>query len=534
TQKILDRVAAASQEALIFKDDIEAHRAKNHDIRQGKLALDDFQSELKQLKDKLGNETAPESLLQLSFTEQQQALDNIRAQVNQIGLNRQSETVHWQSLAAQTAEKRSVLATVSTWLEEHAPEAVLLTGFLDEIGRLKKLRTEVIELSGKQKTFTRQSKKTTSSLKNNTAALAKENKNQAQLKHRLQSEEKELEAMAQGNTPEDINTLKLEQKERVKDFQTLYNLAQKHQKLTGGFGFFSLFSRKEQPEHDADVLSLKLEKQRQEIKREENIKRALDEKIVLESLLKKMAPDRIHLADGKPCPLCGALQHPYAKHPPALSNSKQALIDQKTKIRVLIEKASNTELKISAAQKQSEKNQSRQMQVQQIRAEWLNMCNRLNIVSHDLDINKLRLMKQLIKKETSELTEIARFAAKYRSNQAGIEKLKALIAKSVTTIEQLQISTQQLGSNSQGLTQEQIDIESALTHCQQEEKQLSDKVMEQLILLGEKMPAKGQEDMLIDRLNVRRQDYHGYAFRHKGLTEELAVLEAKQAACQAE
>ena len=78
------------------------------------------------------------------------------------------------------------------------------------------------------------------------------------------------------------------------------------------------------------------------------------------------------------------------------------------------------------------------MQLQQIRAQWLNLCNRLNIVSHDLDINKLGLMKELIKKETNELTEIVRFVTKYRSKQAGIEKLKALIAKSVTTIEQLQ------------------------------------------------------------------------------------------------
>jgi len=534
TQKLLDRIAAA-QDALIFKDDLESHKLKSHVIRQGKLTLDDFESELKQLKHKLGNETAPDSLAQLSLTEQQQKLDNIRNQVNQIGLNRQSETALWQSLAAQSAEKKSVLPAVSTWLEEHAADAVLLTGFLDEISQLKKLRSEVVELSEKQKTFAKQSKKTSSSLKNNTAALEKENKKQIQLKHQLQTDEKEFEAMAQGNTPDNIVALKLEQQERVKDFQTLYNLAQKHQQLTGGSGFFSLFRRKEQPYHDVDDrLSLELEKLRLEIKREENIKRVLDEKIVLESLLKKMVPDRVHLFDGKPCPLCGALQHPYAKRPPAVSNSKQALIDQKEKIITLTVKATNIGHKISAAQKQSEKNQVRKTQLQQIRAQWLNLCNRLNIVSDDLDINKLRLMKELIKKEAKELTEIVRFASKYRSKQANIENLKTLITKSVTTVEQLQTSTQQMGSSSQGFTQEQLDIEAALSQRQLEKKQLADKVLEQLTLLGEKMPAKGQEDALFDRLNVRRQDYHGYAFRNKGLTEELEALEAKQAACQAE
>jgi len=532
-QKILDRIAA-DQDAVIFKDDIEAHRIKNHDIRQGKLALDDFQSELKQLKDKLGDDkTAPDSVAQRSITEQLQTIDNVKLQVNQFGLNRQSETALLLSLAAQSAEKKSVLATVSTWLDEHAADASLLTDF-PEIGKLKKIRIELAELSGKQKSFTKQSKKTISSLKNNTAALEKENKKQAELKHQLQADEKKLEEMAQGNTPDDIDALRLEQQERVKDFQALYNLAQKHQKLTGGGGFFSLFRRKEQPDHDAEVLSLELEKLRLEIKREENIKRVLDETIIHESLLKKMAPDRVHLVEGKPCPLCGALQHPYAKYPPAVSNSKQALIDQKAKIRLLKEKAVTIGQQIAIAQKRSEKNQANQMLLQQTRAQWLNLSNRLNIVSHDLDINKLRLMKQLIKKETIDLTEIVRFATKYRSKQAGIEKLKALIAKSITTIEQLQISTQQLGSNSQGLTQEQIEIEAAFARCQQEEKQLADKVLEQLTLLGEKMPAKGQEDVLFDRLNVRRQDYHGYAFRLKSLTGELEALEAKQVACQNE
>jgi exonuclease SbcC len=532
TQNLLDQIAAA-QDALIFKDDIEAHKLISHVIQQGKSTLDDFQSELKQLKDKLGdNKTAPDNVAQLSFTEQQQKLDHAREQIDLCALNRQSETAHWQSLTEQSEEKKITLTTVSTWLEEHVPEALLLTDF-PELGKLKKLRTDVVELSAKKIVLTKQSKRSLSSLHNNNAALAKENNKQAELKRQLQADEKELEVIAQGNTMDDVDALKLEQQERVKDFQSLYDLAKKHQTLTGGGGFFSFFSRKEQPEHDVDVLSLELEKLNQEIKREENIKRVLDESIIHESLLKKMAPDRIHLIDGKPCPFCGALQHPYAKYPPVVSNSRQALIDQKTKIRALIEKSSNIGLKISNAQNQSEKNQARQTGLQQIRAQWLTLCNRLNIVSDDLDIKKLDLMTALIKKETAELADIVSFAIKYRGKLASIQKAKTLITQSEVTIEQLQISSRQMDL-SQGITQEEIDLETELAQCQQEAKQLADKVLQQLTLLGEKMPGKGQEDKLFDKLNVRRQDYHGYVFRHKNLAEELAALEVKQAACQAE
>ena len=533
SEKIIARLAAA-QDALIFKDDIAVITEKNQAIHQGKSTLVDFHSELKQLKARLGDETtAPDSVAHRTFAEQQQTLENVRTQVNQTELNRQSETAHWQALAAQYADKQPVLTTVSAWLEEHAADELLLTDF-PELGVLKKLRAEVAEFSGKQAQFTKQSKKTISSLKNNTAALVKEQAKQADLKDQLQTAEKELETLAQGHTPADIDALRLEQQERVKDFQTLYNLAQKHQKLSGGGGFFSLFRRKEQPDYDADALNIELEQLKQEIKREENIKRVLDQSIIHEALLKKMTPDRVHLADGKPCPLCGALQHPYAKYPPTISSSKQALIDQKAKIRAITEKISNTGSKISAAQKQSERNQAQKIQLQQIRAQWLSLCNRLNVVSHDLDISKLSLMQELIKKENLDLTETVRFATNYRNKQADIEKLNTLIAKSVTAIEQLQANTEQLGSSSQGFTQEQLDIAAALTRCQQEEQQLADKVLAQLTLLGEKMPAKGQEDGLFDKLNVRRQDCHGYAFRHKSLTEELAALEAKQAVCQTE
>jgi len=340
--------------------------------------------------------------------------------------------------------------------------------------------------------------------------------------------------MLQGNTLEYLDSLRVEQQERVNHFQSLYNLALKHEKIAGSTGFFSWFKPKEQPDYDVEALTLELEKLNRSLKSEENIRLTLQDAVNYEGLLKKMSPDRVHLVQGKPCALCGALQHPYAKFPPIVSNSKQALIDQKVKIRQVKEKIANVSSDITQAEKNAERNKTKKARLAQLRGQWQSLCNRLNTASYDLDIKKLSLMKELIKKENDELSEILTLILKIRAKKISIDKNRALIAKGLVTIEQLQANTELLTANTQGVYQEQLDFEAALVRLQEEEKELADKILTQLTVLGEKMPVKGQEDMLFDKLNSRRQDYHGYSFRYKSLTEEKATLDAKQLACQNE
>ncbi len=525
---------SAGKDALAFKDDINAIAEKEQLIQEKQATLKDFQVELSQLKTRLGPEQAvPESLAQKSLNDQQQTLDNIKAQLSQTELSIQTETTQRQSLSEQYGDKQATLSQLAQWLQDHALDESLLTD-LPELGVLKKCRADLQQTTKKQTSFGKHSKKALTTYKNNTNSLAVELQKQAELTEKIPLDEQELLDLAQGHSTDDLDAVRLEQQERVKDLQQLYKLAQRHQKLAAGGGFFSLFKAREQPDFDIEVLTIELERLRLEMLREDNIKKVLEDAIVNEALLKKMAPSRIHLVDGKPCALCGGLQHPYAKFPPTPSSSKQALIDQKAKVRALTEKISTADSRINIAQKQIERNSARNTLRQQIRAEWLNLCNRLNVASPDLDITKLSLMQELIQKENDELANTALFIKRYRNKQAELKKSKAQLVTCTATIEQLQISIEQLGSSNEGLTQEQIDISTELSAFEQQEKQLADKILTQLTLLGEKMPNYGQEDVLFDKLNARRQDYHGYAFRHKSLIEELATLETQQTACQAE
>ncbi|MDO9106711.1 MAG: AAA family ATPase [Methylovulum sp.] len=534
TQDALTQIDAA-QNALIFKDNIADIDSRERQVQHSKAELEALQTELLQLKSLLGdNPMVPDGLGDKDFAEQKQAIDDTRAQVNQLRSNRQSEAVLLQSLAVQQTEKKAQLDTVDLWLKEHTADETLLANF-PETAKLKKLRLELAELTGQQKAFSKWLKSTTSALKDATSALEKTKAKTPELQHQLQADEAELAGLLKGYHAEKMTELKAEQQDRVKAFQELYDLGLAHKKLgDSGFGLLAVFRRKAEPEYDVDGLALELEKLTGEISREENIKRALDESVSREAMLKKMAADRAHLVDGKPCPLCGAVQHPFVKRPPVLTDSHQALLDQQLKLKTLSATAERLKQAMLTAQKNTEKNAHKRDQLQQIRSRWLGLCNRLNTASAELDINNLKLMQQLLDKETRELKNIVVLTVKYHSKKTAIAKLKDAIEKNRLAVEQWQAKVQQLDTDGEGRYQEHDNNEMALEQCLQQEQELAKKVMDQLAVLGEKMPAKGKEDAFFDRLNQRRQEYHGYVFRRNSLVEDLAALSVKQAACEAE
>jgi len=522
------------QDALVFKDDVEGIKDKQQAIEQSKQMLAEFNDELAQLKSRIGSKPLVGSATtNKSIAEQRQAIDEIRNQYALVSTKRQSEANLERSSKVQFDDKKAALDTVSLWLTEHPADATLLENF-PETGRLKRLRNELVDIKNKQKLSGKWTQNTLAGLKNNKAALEQERKKTADLTQQLQLEEQELEVLGQGNTLESIEDLRQEQKQRLDDFQELNSLAQTHQKLIGGgSGFFSRFMPKTDAEPDLVDLELELDNLRQQIVREENIALVLESAVIQEALLNKLAADRQHLVDGKPCPLCGSALHPYAINPPMPANSQQALIDQRQFVKELNAKSITLARALVAAQQQVEKNQATQAQLQLIRSRWLMLGNRLNTVSEDLEINNLPLMKELLKTEADKLSEITSLASKFRSKQNVIEKLKLGIANSESKIEQIQAAVAELEAKWEARP-DKVDYDAALVTCQQEEKILSEKLLEQLTALGEKMPGKGKEDALSDRLNARRQDYQTYVLRSKSLTDELEALMAMQRDCQEE
>lgn len=532
TEQSLANIAIAKQ-ALNFQDDLAALDDKQQALQQQKAAWNALQNELQFLREQLGdNPETPAKASALSFAEQHKTLDDIKFAINQARLDLQTDTALLQTSGSQLAEKKAGMEEAEAWLAENAKDAALVEQF-PELAQLRNLRATLAELGEKHKNAAREAKKASADLTDTRHTLEKTKATIVKLKHELAAEEQAREALLQGYPAEKVDDLQQEQQARIKEFEQLLALAQDYHKLgQPGGGVFGLFGGKPQVPDDPDLLAVELLALQDNLKREENIKLALDSALHRETLVKKLLAERVYLVNGKPCPLCGSKEHPYLHTPPSLGNSAQALADQQLKLRNMTVSIDKLNKRIVLAQKNAEKNRAIRAQMDGIKATWVSLSNRLNTAGQDLDIERLADIKQRLQEEQDELKNILSLSKQYRQKTLNIAKITDLIGKNEAAVLVLQDTAEQLEAAQPGALQAQADALAVLSQCQQEEQALAATVLAQLAAVGEAMPSKGKEEALLDQLNSRRQAYQTHLFRRNSLGEDVTALTGQHATCQ--
>lgn len=498
-------------------------------VQTDQQVLTTFQQELQQLQaqvETLGI-TAQNSVLGSGRTlaDQQEIISALSFQAEMLQNENHSEIALVQSLEQQLADKRAIETGVKQWLVDHQGEATLLDGFPD-IGRMKKLAQDIAELQNQRKAYAKWSKDTSAKRKAIQGNIQNLQKTLPDLQQKISAYEAEMASLTRGLSLEELAELRVEQRGKVRDFKEVLELAKIYSRFSDGL-LVRLGLVRKPVELDEASITQRLEKLQLQLQQEENLKKTLEHAVFNEALLKKMQADRLHLVNGEPCPLCGALKHPYVNEPPRPPDSQQALALQKTRVQNLSNNYARGQQQLAAAQKQAQGKQKRKDQITRLYSDWSTLCNRLGIVSPELQIGNLRLMKRLLKEQLTEFKDLEVIYKKSRRLEQGISKAKQQIDKQQAKLAQLQAAAEELNAGFSTRPQELDSLEQNLAQLTAEEKPLMDKVLGQLTLLGEKMPAKGKEDALFDRLNQRRQDYQMYLLREKSVAEEITQLQQK-------
>ncbi len=432
-QQVKREKIAALENTLTLEEPLNRYRQKTNEEQAARQALDALNKELVLLQRQL-TQPVLENQSQTSVAEQKQTLAELNVQQTDLKHTLTQQDSLLASLGQQISQKQPVLDAIEQWLQDNDKDALLMDS-LPETARLIRLQADLQQFKQKRAEHQKKGQQNEADLARVHTEIAQTEQKLKESGERVEQFETDLQQMAEGRGLDQLEDLRQEQQIRVDDFIELFDLAGVNKKLANKHFWTPWF----EPKIDLEEQQLQSVRDQVQMKlgREENILKTLELAVKTEALLQKMEPDRIHLVDGKPCPLCGALEHPYAKQPPVPANSKQALQDQQKKVKSLAAELESIRKQLATMEKQAEKDSQKDNKLQQIRAQWHVLANKLNIASEEMSIDHLALMKELLKTEKDQLVDIQKLMKQYQKKQDAIATQKAKAATLLNTLSRL-------------------------------------------------------------------------------------------------
>jgi exonuclease SbcC len=523
-QKNLDKVESM-QTVKRYEDDLKVLDNKLADTEGSRITLSEYRKELDLLKKQLDEHDFDDknAITNKTLSEQKNSIKQAKSTLNALNTALPQENALVQSMNQQVLEYQSTLEETEAWLQEHTEDEILQNEF-PQFTRLSILKQALLEATEKQQVYLNWSNTTSDDLKKSKENSEILTKKSADLDARIKVDEQLLKTMSEGYSLSELQEMKLEQQQRLEQFQELNDLANVNEKLSNTGVFGSLFQAKgadreeQELKQEADLLQL-------EIGKEQRIIVALESAVFNEALLLKMQGDREHLEEDKACPLCGALEHPYLKYPPAVSNSKQILQEQRKKLKTLNMHATSLVKQIEASKKQSIVDTEKEGKLQIIGSQWNALANKLNVAGMGLDIDKLAEIKELLRAEKTELANLNMLIKKYSKQQTLMVQARETIERNKNTLERFHKETEVLDSEISSRPDESAELEQKVSIIQQDVQVLEAQIVEQLSVLNEKLPNKKiKEDELIRRLNARKQAFNSRKVHAETLSEQLQSM----------
>ncbi len=374
--------------------------------RELDIKISETQKQLQPILTAISTHETNKATLQKQLEEKQKELENVTKTLE--------EKQNW---ASENKKTENLVTEFSAIESESAALVQSLNEINTQISDIEKLKKELISL---QNSYT-----------NSEKTFAEKSKNLTEKEQELKTKQKEISKVLGGKK---LSDLQLE-KEKITEFGVqISELVKVEKALLSSQNEIKMLEEKEKE------LSISIEKVSKKVEvevknratLEENIA-ILDENIKLSRTIQSLEEHRQNLKDGEACPLCGALEHPFAQgNVPQIGEKEKNLATAKNELKKLsdtIGTNQNEQTRLETELKNAQTNRAEKAKTKQENSEKLsNILDEIRQINPDFivptDKNKIEVLSEILIQKRKEFNAINEIIGQAGEIENQIENLR--------------------------------------------------------------------------------------------------------------
>ncbi|HHT23237.1 MAG TPA: AAA family ATPase [Bacteroidales bacterium] len=374
--------------------------------RELDIKISETQKQLQPILTAISTHETNKATLQKQLEEKQKELENVTKTLE--------EKQNW---ASENKKLENLVTEFSAIESESSALAQSLNEINTQISDIEKLKKELISL---QNSYT-----------NSEKTFAEKSKNLTEKEQELKTKQKEISKVLGGKK---LSDLQLE-KEKITEFGVqISELVKIEKALLSSQNEIKTLEEKEKE------LSVSIEKVSKKVEVEVKNKATLEEKIAildenikLSRTIQSLEEHRQHLKDGEACPLCGALEHPFAQgNVPQIGEKEKELAAAKDKLKKLSDSIGTNQkeqTRLETELKNAQTNKAEKEKTKQENSEKLsNILDEIRQINPDFivptDKNKIEVLSEILIQKRKEFNAINEIIGQAGEIENQIENLR--------------------------------------------------------------------------------------------------------------
>ena len=404
------------------------------------------------------------------------------------------------------AENEVLQKNAKRWIKEHAGYEELVERIpmiKDALERLQGIRHSMSEHSNQHKSAVKAERKASGLLMKTTRNMEKLRNKAEKIKARKAEREKKAAVLMGDVSPEESEKIYTEQKDGLVNYQSMLKIAKAFAKQDAG---------------NEAVLEKALKQAEQEF---EDLGKLFESENNILSAIKNTArfvSCRNQLKEKEPCPLCGSLDHPYVTTGlPFGKEPAEALQDQENKLKKIKDQMKTLSDRMVELKTQYEP-------LVEMRKKWNLLCQatgvECTIGDRQLLKNSIRTLKKDMRIQEAKIKKIRKHLKKTEKFDQAIDKKSAMLVERQRLSDKLQ--------NELTAHQKRVSsLEQEAQNAKQKEAELIQNLEQDLEIFKEKVPGRGAENELTQRLEAMRVDFFNHLKAGNELKEQATLLKNK-------